>query len=176
MIRTDRLLLRPLSLNDARDVLEYQSNPDVVRFTPWPVRDIDAVIAGLEKLISLHKDELQVDGDSSFFAWELLDENKVIGQSNLTLASVTQGTAEIGWATSHKYQGQGFAFEATSALIKYTFETTPTTRILAKIDSRNFQSIKLARKLGMEATGTSPEMVLTKGELCEMHTFEISVD
>lgn len=40
LIESTRLLLRPFAIDDCEAVLEYQSNPDVVRYGPWPVRDV----------------------------------------------------------------------------------------------------------------------------------------
>ncbi len=38
-IRTERLDLRPHRMEDLDDLLAFHSDPDVVRYVPWPVRD-----------------------------------------------------------------------------------------------------------------------------------------
>ena len=58
-IETDRLILRPMQLTDVGDLLEYQSNPEIIRYIPWPARSMDQVKAAAEKTISTGKFTLQ---------------------------------------------------------------------------------------------------------------------
>ena len=173
MLETARLILRPLRLSDAQDLLEYQSNSDVVRFIPWPARDQSLVIEALEKAISIHSDRPRKGGDSLFLAWELKGGAKVVGQSNLTVTSGEERVAEIGWVTHQDFQRQGLAFEATRALIDFAFNSLSLNCLLAKIDVRNLVSVRLAERLGMSLVDKDPQPQVTKGEDCMMWTFEI---
>ena len=76
MIETNRLILRPFKLSDHADMLEYQSDPDVVRYVPWPVRTPEQVQEALEKGLSCTKIEKQ--GDSVLLSIELKENNKVV--------------------------------------------------------------------------------------------------
>lgn len=127
----------------------------------------------LEKAISLHKEDLRQSGDTLFLAWELDSIGKVIGQSNMSLLSSQDGLADFGWALHQSFQGRGFAYEASSALLQHAFGELLLNRVIARIDVRNEESIRLAEKLGMQRTSQAPETQLTKGEMCEMWTFEI---
>lgn len=174
MIQTERLTLRGLKLEDADDLLEYQSHPDVVRYTPWPVRERADVIGSLQKILALHSKELATDGDSLFLGWQLRDKNQVVGQSNMTLLSSSDRIADIGWATHHDFQRMGFAFEATSALLTFAFKQYSLESVIARIDVRNIESIRLAQKLGMTLAAEEPELQLLKDEWCHINTYEIS--
>ena len=35
-IETDRIILRPMAMSDVDDLLEYQSDPEIVQYIPWP--------------------------------------------------------------------------------------------------------------------------------------------
>lgn len=172
MLETQRLILRPLVLEDALDLLEYQSNSEVVRYTPWPVRNIDEVLTSLEKITNLHRDFLIEEADSMFLAWELKESGKVIGQSNSTLISSTPRICDIGWATHQEYQGKGFALEATETLLNHLFLHHDISKVLAKIDSRNLKSLKFAESLGMTSVGLAATQQI-KGEDCQILTYEI---
>ncbi len=43
MLETARLRLRALELADEDDLLAYQSDPEIVRYIPWPVRTRELV-------------------------------------------------------------------------------------------------------------------------------------
>ena len=121
-IETERLILRPLSMNDVDDLYEYQSRPEIVRYIPWPERTREQVIEALDKAITSGKNVIKEEGDFILLGWELKSSGKVIGQSNMGMDSLRDKCADIGWVTHQDFQQQGYAFEATSALMKYAFD------------------------------------------------------
>jgi len=172
-IETDRLILRPLCADDVDDLLEYQSHPEIVRYIPWPERTREQVIEALDKAISECKNSLVESGDFILLAWELKSTGKVIGQSNSGLESTRDQLADIGWVTHQDFQRQGYAFEATNALMNYIFTNFPIHRIIANIDTRNPESAKLAEKLGMRREGEFIDSEFFKGDWCSMWLYAI---
>ncbi|MFM6841217.1 MAG: GNAT family N-acetyltransferase [Candidatus Planktophila sp.] len=190
IIETERLILRPLHMSDVDDLYEYQSDAKIVRYIPWEERSREQVAHFLEKAINTCKIEQRDDGDFIVLAWELKDlsrdskcekttslesyrPGKVIGQSNTSLKSTTDQLADIGWVTHPDYHRQGFAYEATRALMKYVFDNFPVHRIIADIDTRNPESAKLAEKLGMRREGEFINSEFFKGDWCSMWLFAI---
>lgn len=176
MIETDRLFLRPISLDDVDDLLEYQSHPEIVRYIPWPERTRQQVIEAAEKTIATAKFDLKEDGDFLVLVWEIKSgesKGKVIGQSNMGLKSLQDGCADIGWVTHQDFQRQGYAFEATYALMQYAFENFPIRRLIADIDTRNPESAAMAAKLGMRREGEFIDAEMFKGSLCSMWLYAI---
>jgi RimJ/RimL family protein N-acetyltransferase len=175
-IETDRLILRPMALTDVDDLLEYQSHPDIVRYIPWPERTREQVIEAAEKTLTTAKFDLKVDGDFLVLVWEIKSgesKGKVIGQSNMGLKSLSDGVADIGWVTHQDFQRQGYAFEATYALMQYAFENFPIRRLIADIDTRNPESAAMATKLGMRREGEFIDAEFFKGSLCSMWLYAI---
>ena len=175
-IETERLILRPLALTDEDDLLEYQSHPEIVRYIPWPERTREQVREALEKYAPLHKDVITESGDFLLLAWELKDganKGKVIGQSNLSIERKEDQYSEFGYVTHQNFQRQGYAFEASRALLDYAFKNFAIHRIVAKIDSRNPESARLAEKLGMRLEGTFRESEFFKGDWCDMREYAI---
>src|SRR5579875_4210643 len=55
-VETPRLLLRPMSLDDAEDMFAYASDPQVVRFTSWNVhQSIDDTRAFLQHTVDAYR-------------------------------------------------------------------------------------------------------------------------
>lgn len=162
-----------MAVTDVDDLLEYQSNPEIVRYIPWPPRTREQVTSALENTIETGKFDLKEDNDYIVLVWELKSTGKVIGQSNMALLSTTDKRANIGWVTHQGFQRQGLAFEATQALMKHAFADFPIHRIIADIDSRVPESAKLAEKLGMRLEGTFKDGEFFKGEWCDMWLYAI---
>ena len=59
-IETERLLLRPLSLDDAEDHARYQGDAEAVRYLRWPMRTPEESRAHLA--VRLPSDRLAADG------------------------------------------------------------------------------------------------------------------
>ena len=172
-ISTSRLILRPILESDEDDLFEYQSNPDIIRYIPWPERTLDQVKAAIDDVLEKGKDCLNEENDFMILVWEMKDSGKVVGQSNLNLETTLHKRAEIGWVTHQDFQRQGLAFEASRALIDYAFENFDLHRIIANIGTRGSGSAKLAEKLGMRLEGTFKDGEFFKGEWCDMWLYAI---
>ena len=78
ILQTARLTLAPLVVSDEEDLLEYQSDPDTVRFSPWPARTREQVAESIAKVA--HYSTPKMDNDSMVLGWRLASTGKVIGQ------------------------------------------------------------------------------------------------
>ena len=171
-IHTQRLILRPLDNTDADDVLEYQSHSEVTQFVPWrPRTNEESKPAAIIRKTSTFERK----GDALVVGWELQAENKVIGQNILTLTSAEERTANIGWVTNPHYWRNGYAAEATGAVIEQAFRLADLNRIDAHIDQRNPNSAALARRLGMTLEGVFKGASFIKGDggWCDMWLYSI---
>jgi ribosomal-protein-alanine N-acetyltransferase len=72
-----------------------------------------------------------------------------------------EATVEIGYTLLPHTHGLGYATEATSALIDWTFAHTKVAEIIAQIDPTNAASLRVAAKLGMQ-----PLAPVSEGHLC----------
>ena len=162
MIETNRLILRPFQLSDHSDMLEYQSNPDVVRYVPWPVRTSEQVQEALEKGLSSTRIEKQ--GDSILLSIELKESKKVIGQTNLNFVSEKDKYAEFGYVINPKFSGLGYVTEASKALISWAFANIDLHRIGAVMDQRNPKSRAVCERLGLRLEASHLEDDFFKNE------------
>ena len=140
-INTDRLNIRRFTEYDLEDLYEYLSDPEVVRFEPYDVMDHDAAAETLKLRIS----------SDEFFAVEETASGKVIG--NIYLGKgYCEYCYELGYVFNRRYWGQGYAYEASSAVIEYVFNNG-AHRIEANCDPNNPRSWRLLERLGFVREG-----------------------
>ena len=173
IIETERLILRPLLASDAADLLEYQSNQDIVRYIPWPEGTAETVQKHIDRTLKESKDAPKEDGEYLVLVWSLKSKGKVIGQSNLNMLSKEHNCAEIGWVTHQDFQRQGFAHEASHAVLNYAFATLSFHRTIASMDTRVPASAAVAKSLGMRLEAEMREAEFFKGAWCDMWTYAI---
>jgi len=171
MIETSRLILRPFELSDHADMLEYQSNPEVVKYIPWPVRTPEQVQEALEK--GMKDTKLEKQGDWVLLSIVLKDSKKVIGQLNISIVSEKNKHAEFGYVLNPAFSGNGYATEAAKALITWAFNNHDLHRISAVIDQRNPQSRGVCERLGLRLEATHVEDDFFKGEWTSTWIFAI---
>ncbi len=85
----------------------------------------------------------------------------------------TQFGLEIGYAVSREERGKGFAMEAVSLLLDYSFLTTQATRVQAHTDVRNVASQRVLEKAGFTKEGINRQSYFANGELHDMFVLSI---
>jgi RimJ/RimL family protein N-acetyltransferase len=143
-IETERLLLRAHRRDDLDDLVRFHGDPEVVRYVPWPVRDRAATAETLEA--KLDQAALDEPGQWLVLAVELRSTSTVIGEVLLKWASDRQG--ELGFAFGREHQGQGYAAEAATALLRLGFDDLGFHRISALVVEGNHASARLLQRLG----------------------------
>lgn len=146
LIESSRLLLRPFEMDDCEAVLEYQSIPEVVRYVPWPVRNVSMVEEALANAI--HQTSFEKQDDYLSLALVRKSDERLVGQMNAMYVSEKDQCGEIGYVVNPSFSGQGFATEATRALVSAIFDTKQFHRVIARFDDRNLASRAVVQKLG----------------------------
>jgi RimJ/RimL family protein N-acetyltransferase len=162
VLETARLHLRPLELADEDDVLVYQSDPEIVRYIPWPERTREQVRAG----IVAFKDRTRMErsGDALVLAMVEKRSGTVIGQMNVGITSREDAQGEFGYVVARAFGRRGFATEASAAVLDYAFDVLDLHRVTAQIDTRNVASVGVVTKLGLRREAEFRENEWFKGE------------
>ncbi|HEX6021444.1 MAG TPA: GNAT family protein [Solirubrobacter sp.] len=142
-LRTERLLLRLMTVADVDAIHAYQSREDVCRYLPFEPRSRDEVAAKVAQYAGATT--LAADGDY----WQL---------------AVERGGGVIGWTLHPDHQGQGYMSEAARAVLRIAFEEIGLHRVMAELDPRNNASIALCKRLGMREEAYFVEDLWFKGE------------
>jgi RimJ/RimL family protein N-acetyltransferase len=149
-------------MDDLDDLDEFHSDPEVVRYIPWPVRTLEQTREALE--VKLERGTVTEEGGWLVLAIELRETGHVIGEILLKCASLELAEAEIGYALSGRHQGRGFASEAASAMLALAFGPLALRRVTAVLDARNVASAALLERLGMRREAHFMSAQRFKGE------------
>ena len=165
-----RLTYRPLAVGDAEAVHSYQSLEHAVRYVPFGARDLDQVREALGRQVS-NPALTEVGQFVIYGAWN--DSGRLVGQFNLGVDQLDPKSGSFGYLVHPDFWRQGFAREASIALLTHAFEERGFERVTAVIDVRNEPSIRLAEGLGMRREATHIDHARLKGELVSEHTYAL---
>lgn len=149
-LETERLHLRPFTLDDDVAVFAVASDPEVARFVRFEAhRDLAETRAFLE-LVQRHYRR----GDPFAWAIALREDGRLIGSCGFVSQAPERRSAEIGYWLGKPYWGQGYAVEAARALVRYGFEQMGLQHVEAKCFLENRGGQRVIEKLGMKLEGT----------------------
>lgn len=170
-VETPRLHLRPHRLDDYDDLTRYHSDPEVVRFIPWPVRSAEQT---REALAARTRQGVVFEpGQWLVLAMELKAERRVIGEMLLKYESETDATGELGYAMAADVGGQGYATEAAEAMLELAFDRFGLHRVIARLDARNEASAALLRRVGLRQEALHRSAEFFKGEWTDTLVFAV---
>jgi len=150
-IQTERLLLRPTTVDDIDAMYAYKSQEDVCRYLPYEPMSRDEVADRIAGLWS--RTELTEEGQALNLGVEERSSGRLIGDVVLFWRSVAHRGGEIGYVFSPDVAGHGYATEAARALLGLGFDSLGLHRIIARLDARNVASARLLERLGMRREG-----------------------
>jgi [ribosomal protein S5]-alanine N-acetyltransferase len=148
-LRTERLLLRPLTLADAPAVKALASAYEVALTTlniPHPYGDGVA-----ESWIETHAPRYQA-GEQATFAIAQRATDQLMGAIGLVMHA-EHARAEMGYWLGVPFWNRGYTTEAGRALIRFGFGELGLNRIYATYLTRNPASGRVMEKLGMRYEG-----------------------
>ena len=164
-IETERLVLRKYTMDDFNDYYEWRSQKDAHTYVSTNVKSQEDCRASLKNTIECYDKEV---GQNLVWGVALKSSNKIIGSVNISTISRRNRICEVGWSISPTYQKQGYAFEASKALLKYIFEVLDINKVTTVIWHKNEPSLKLATKLGFVREGVQREMRWKEGEVYDL--------
>ena len=139
-IETEHLIIRNYTLADKEDLCEYMLQRVDAKFEAYP----DFTKEKAEEEIKFRC------GSDEFFAIELKEEQKVIG--NVYLGKREFHGKELGYVLNEHYHGKGYGSEAAKAVVTWAFQEG-VHRIYAECAPENTPSWKMMEKIGMKREG-----------------------
>ncbi|MFB7640222.1 GNAT family N-acetyltransferase [Peribacillus butanolivorans] len=148
-LETERLILRELTVDDAQDILNCFSNPDVLRYYGQkPLTSLDQVKNIVVNFANNYNEKRGIK-----WGIESKEEEGIIGTIGFHDWSSEHKRAEIGYALFPENWGKGLATEAVLEVISYGFKELNLKRIGAIVFVENKASNELLIKLGFEKEG-----------------------
>jgi len=146
-IETERLVLRKPSVHDALVLFNaYMQDLEVTRYTTWrPHRQLQEAEDFIRSSISAWE-----NGTRFPFVINRKEENQPFGMIDLHVRGSTVG---IGYVVARFHQRNGYATEATRAIINWAFQQPDIYRVNASTDVENIASQRVLEKAGLVREG-----------------------
>jgi [ribosomal protein S5]-alanine N-acetyltransferase len=149
MVETERLILRPVQLDDAKDMYEYCSDDDVIKYLWFEKHDsVEYSQYIIEKLFLNRKDV----GIPEAYAIVVKENNKMIGTIDVNQVHFND-VGVIGYVIHKDYWGKGFVTEALETLILVLFNYCGFYRLEINHCVDNVGSAKVIDKAGFIQEG-----------------------
>jgi RimJ/RimL family protein N-acetyltransferase len=156
-LETERLVLRPLALDDLDAIASFYADPEVMRYIgagepvgredakaslAWMIRTFD--LDGFGQLAVTRKEDHTLVGRCGLLVWQ------TDGWVSTSLAEAKGETEfEVGYTLGRPYWGEGYATEAATAVRDHALNELGAVRLIALIRPGNVASERVAEKLGM---------------------------
>lgn len=149
-ITTERLILRPFTLEDAEACHPWFSDPEVMKFIPG---GRDTTLADTQHRIQRYLDHGQRYG---FTKWLITDRitGALLGDGGLYHLPDGDSRVELGFRLARPHWGQGYAAEMGRAWMDLFPRLCPGQPLHGIVMSTHRQSQKVLEKLGFELEGT----------------------
>ncbi|MFP4104524.1 MAG: GNAT family N-acetyltransferase [Phycisphaerae bacterium] len=147
-LETERLILRPFTLDDASDVQAMAGDRKVADMTfniPHPY-----LLEVAEQWIATHEAGYRA-GDATF-AITLRETGRLIGAVGLR-KDEEPDVAELGYWIGVPFWGNGYCTEAAGAVVSFGFTSLGYTKLFATHLVGNPASGRVMQKIGMHRTG-----------------------
>ena len=168
-IKTERLILRPFTLDDAPELQRLIGDRDIASTTlniPHPYEDGMA-----EEWIGPHQEQFD-KGEEINLAIAHREQNFLIGGIGLKINKRFEN-AELGYWIGKPYWNQGYCTEAARAVLKYGFEILGLNRVHASHMTRNPASGRVTQKIGMKHEGCLRQHAKKWGKFEDMEAYGI---
>ena len=168
LLETDRLLLRPFTLDDAEGLYAYASHPEVGPPAGWrPHRSVEESRQVIENIF-IPSDALAVLRKS---------DGRLIGSAGFVdrhRAELGTPSEEIGYSLARDCLGQGLIPEAVKEIIRHAFADLGYQALWAAYYDGNRKSKRVMQKCGMTYRLSRIEAVEQLGETRLAHYFAVT--
>ena len=140
-LETERLILRPLSIDDLNNVFKWAGDPRVNKYMIYPL--YKSPEDGREWLENLYNVEKNID-----YGFVYKETGELIGMGGVFCREENDGWV-IGYNLRKEYWGQGLVPEAMKAIIDYVDKEKGIRMIYGEFAKENSKSKRVMEKLGM---------------------------
>lgn len=172
VLETERLIMRPLTLEDAESIFEYAKDPIVTEFVTWEAHKSisDSRDFILDVVLPNYRNKVPTPWGITLKS----APDKVIGTVGCFWVSKKSRCMELAYALGTRHWSQGFMTEASRAIMDFCFEEFGLNRIQARCMVENKGSARVMEKIGMHFEGTFREAHYQRGRFWDMHQFALT--
>ncbi len=158
-VKTSRLTLRKMCVDDVNDMYSYASLDQVCKYLLWtPHYNTDATRGYIEMVCRSYR-----KGENADWAISLDSEQKMIGTVGFANVDLENNSVEIGYVLNPAYWGHGYGREALTKVTEIAFEKLGVHRAVLRIMEGNVRSENVALACGYKKEGSLRDSLLVKG-------------
>lgn len=172
-LETERLVLREYREGDWVHTNQYESDPELTRYTSYEPRSLEQSRAFVLNVMA----EAQ-KSPRAVFELAVVPRGKkdLIGKVGFAIRDFQNRDAELWFTLKREAQGKGYAAEAMRTLVDFGFRALGLHRLYGDCDPRNHASAKLMERLGMRREGRFRKNVFLKNEWCDSLIYAVLED
>lgn len=140
-VETKRLILRPVSLADAKEMYLYASDLENTRFVFPTNKSFEETKANIARIY--------LANPLGKYGIERKETGQFIGTFDFHHFKEDVRVSEIGYCLNKQFWNQGYITEAGQSLFRLAFDIFGLNRIVASHDKENPASGQVMKKLGM---------------------------
>lgn len=145
-METERLLLKPISADDAGLILELYNSPKFIEFIGD--RNIRTIEDAENYIVEKFLPQIERLGFGNYLIVRKSDGVKIGAVGIFEREGLD--VHDLGFSFLPEFEGQGYGFESASKLLKTAFNEFGLKKISAITTQTNFSSQRLIEKLGLK--------------------------
>lgn len=166
-LKTDRLVLQPITLSHAEFYLQLMNSPGWLKFIGD--RKIYSVEQCAEYLETRMLPQWKEKGYGNYIAYRKTD-NVPVGAIGI-FSRPGLDTVDLGFAMMDEYMGQGYTYEGANRLLQEASRTFALSKIQAITDPQNVPCQRLLEKLGFAYQGN----IILPNEVKETRLYSLTL-
>ena len=167
IVETERLILRPVSVDDASDMFEYISDKEVCKYMFQNYHEQKEVYRFIKTYYLAYRQRCVPQSYAIVFK----ENKKMIGTCDFN--QIEDDVGEIGFVLNKKYWNQGLMSEAIVKLLEVGFYHLNLRRIEVLHDVRNIACEKVVKKCGFQYEGCMREKMILQNSPCDIKMYAI---
>jgi RimJ/RimL family protein N-acetyltransferase len=163
------LVLRDFLLSDLPAYRALREHPDFQRLQTE--RDVSP-----DRSVELLREFVDWAAESPRLRYQLAiekPENGLLGSCGVRITAVDHAGASFGCELGREHWGNGYALEASRAVIEFAFSELGVHRVHAETLVENQAALSLAERLGMRVEGRHRESRLIRGQWWDTVTLAV---
>jgi len=158
VVETERLILRPITIDDAESMFEYASDFETTKLLTFPIhKTIEDSIYAIETFFLPRA----AKGIPEAYALVLKETNQMIGTCDIH-SIIGVDTGEVGYVLNKNYWGRGLITEALKKLIEVSFINIGIRRLQIRHHIDNIGSQRVCEKTDFRLEGTLRQQMKEK--------------
>lgn len=151
-IETERLMMRPFTLEDRDSIYNIMKDTDMYKYTPdEPWKSVEIAEEFINLALRLYDSEHHTF--RHFFAVTVKESGEIIGFCGVGGIAYDRTQNEVFYSIGKDYWGKGYATEAAKAMLKYAFHELELAKVIAAVHPNNIASNRVLEKIGLKRTG-----------------------